>query len=273
MNIIPRNWNGRTIRQRSDGYMSATDMCIACGKRWDNWNRLDSTKDYLEALKNKHYSDVSEWGLVDSKVGGLPDTTGTWVYRKVAIRLAQWLSADFAIQVDEWIEELLTTGKVQLSNESPQQPKYLPALEQADKAISIAERYEKVFGKINPQIEQHLKDLIGNTLLEANKSTTEQIWMGVVNFAEVELGYSVPKKGEHRDSALGLWIRFYYPKLSSKQERRLCNETQQNIYVYPIHDVRDELANAVHEFFADSNPGTKLRLDGAFKRKGTKNNV
>jgi hypothetical protein len=56
---IIRSWNGRTIRQREDGYLSATDMCQACDKRWNNWHQLSSTKEYLEALQNKHYCDSS----------------------------------------------------------------------------------------------------------------------------------------------------------------------------------------------------------------------
>jgi KilA-N domain len=120
MYIVPREWSGRTIRQREDGYFSATDMCQACGKRWSNWERLDSTKEYLEALQNKNYSDLSNSGLIDSRVGNLGEESGTWVYRKVAIRLAQWLSPEFAIQVDEWVEELLTTGKAEVA---PQHPK------------------------------------------------------------------------------------------------------------------------------------------------------
>jgi hypothetical protein len=103
-NII-RQWNGRTIRQREDGYLSATDMCQACGKLFGNWNRLDSTKKYLEALQLRHYGDSHNGNLIEIQQGGSPENQGTWVYRKVAIRLAQWLSPDFAVQVDDWIEE------------------------------------------------------------------------------------------------------------------------------------------------------------------------
>ncbi|NEP57912.1 MAG: KilA-N domain-containing protein [Symploca sp. SIO2G7] len=116
MNNLIRQWNGRTIRQRQDGYFSATDMCQACNKRFYNWERTDSAKEYLKALRNKHYSDLSNGELVDIIQGGIPEEQGTWIYRKVAIRLAQWLSPEFAIQVDDWIEELLTNGSVAITN-------------------------------------------------------------------------------------------------------------------------------------------------------------
>lgn len=141
-------------------------------------------------------------------------------------------------------------------------------ISQAKEAIDLAERYKNLFGSFNPNIEQGFKDLVGNALIEANKQLpgSKESWMGVVNFAELELGFTVPKKGEFRDSALGTWIRFYYPELSNKQERRLCNETQREIWVYPIHEVREALEQAVRAFFNDSAPGTKLKLEGAFKR-------
>jgi hypothetical protein len=97
---IVRQWNGRVIRQRKDGYLSATDMCQAANKLWGNWYRLDSTKEYLNALESRRYSDLNNGKLIDIVQGGIPEEQGTWVYRKVALRLAQWLSPEFAVQVD-----------------------------------------------------------------------------------------------------------------------------------------------------------------------------
>ncbi len=118
MNHLIRTWNGRIIRHRQDGYLSATDMAQACNKLWGNWYRLDSTKEYLEVLKKRRYSDLNNGTLVDIVQGGVADLQGTWVYRKVAIRFAQWLNAEFAVQVDEWIDELLEKGSVNLQPQS-----------------------------------------------------------------------------------------------------------------------------------------------------------
>lgn len=49
---------------------------------------------------------------------------GTWAHRLVAIHLARWCSSRFSIQVSRWVEELLTTGRVQLA---PQQPARRPS--------------------------------------------------------------------------------------------------------------------------------------------------
>jgi len=57
--------------------------------------------------------------LIESKVGGSLESTGTWGHPKVAIRFAQWCSDSFAVQVDCWIDELMTTGSVSLSSPAP----------------------------------------------------------------------------------------------------------------------------------------------------------
>jgi prophage antirepressor-like protein len=167
----------------------------------------------------------------------------------------------------EVLPQIRKTGRYEAP--APQEPTYLPPLKQAREAIDIAKDYKEIFGAINPQIEQHLKDLIGNTLIQFNQlapTSNKECWMGVVNYAEVEMGYYVSKKGEHRDSALGRWVKFYHPHLSNRQERRLCNETQRDLWVYPVHEVGAELAKAISEFFAHPAPSTKLKQDGAFKR-------
>ena len=50
--LIFRNWNNREIRQRADGYLSATDMCASCGKQFSEWKRLRATIEDLQALES-----------------------------------------------------------------------------------------------------------------------------------------------------------------------------------------------------------------------------
>jgi hypothetical protein len=119
-NLIIREFNGKKIRHREDGFMSLTDMCQATGKRFSNWYQLDSTKEYLKALQSKHYCDRSN-APIEVSTGGDHSTglTGTWGDRHVAIRLAQWLSPEFALQVDEWVLELMNKGSVSIKAEQP----------------------------------------------------------------------------------------------------------------------------------------------------------
>lgn len=114
MSNIIRQWNGRTIRQREDGYLSATDMCQACGKLFADWMRLKSTTDYLQALESDMGIPISR--LVEIKKGNSSNfEQGTWVHSEVSIDLAQWLNMQLRIQVNRWIVELMTTGSVQLA--------------------------------------------------------------------------------------------------------------------------------------------------------------
>ena len=119
MSILARSFNDRLIRIRQDDrYVSATDMAQACGKRYHDWARLSSTIEYLQELEAVAGYPVTE--LVQVFQGGVPENQGTWLHPKVALRFAQWCSPLFAVQVDCWIDELITTGKVQLESENIQ---------------------------------------------------------------------------------------------------------------------------------------------------------
>lgn len=235
--IIIRSWNNKTIRQREDGYLSATDMCQACGKLFGHWNELSSTKDYLKALQTKHYRNHDNAQLVESKTGGTPQTTGTWVHRKVALRLAQWLSPEFAVQVDEWIEELLLTGKVEL-----EKPLVLPP---ADVRVSsLVTSLEKLGIEIdNPRIKQGLQDLTLDILGigQPRIAGSQEIWLGVAERAE-QLGYSTSLIVKNR-TQLGKYVKAC--GLQPKSEERLCNGTQRPINIYKLCD---ELDAAIREF-------------------------
>ena len=92
------------INQRAtDGYINATEMCKAAGKRFNNYSQLSSTDDYLEALSLDTGIPVSR--LIQSFRGSPPELQGTWVHPQIAIHLAQWLSPTFAVQVSTWVFE------------------------------------------------------------------------------------------------------------------------------------------------------------------------
>jgi hypothetical protein len=88
-------------------------MAQATGKKFSHWNDTNSSKSYLSVLSHKAGIPASE--LVQIRKGGLPEEQGTWGHPKVAIRFAQWCSDDFAVQVDSWVDELITTGSVSLT--------------------------------------------------------------------------------------------------------------------------------------------------------------
>lgn len=152
MNILARSFNDRLIRIRqSDRYVSGTDMAQACGKLFGHWNTLKSTTEYLQALESVIGIPITE--LVQVLQGGVPENQGTWLHPKVALRFAQWCSAKFAVQVDCWIDELLTTGKVELESEN------LKTLQQTevilDKQIKLGEQQLRLAELQNTMLTLH----------------------------------------------------------------------------------------------------------------------
>lgn len=99
--LINREVETSLIQQRSgDGYINATQLCDAANKKWHQYVRQETTGMYLRALSIK--TDIPQSVLVQEYTA--PDgSINTWVHPKVAIHLAQWLSADFAVQVSEWV--------------------------------------------------------------------------------------------------------------------------------------------------------------------------
>lgn len=67
-------------------------------------------KEYCESLSKLQNYSLADLLIV--KRGG--NDNGTWAHQKVALRVAQKLSPDFAVMVDSWIEELLTTGQTSI---------------------------------------------------------------------------------------------------------------------------------------------------------------
>lgn len=111
--LILREWDGKRIRIREDRYVCLTDMAKASGKLLGDWLRLESTKSYLQALSRSMGIPIDQ--LTQKVTTGKNRDRGTWGHPKVALRFAQWCSDEFAIQVDCWIDELLTKGTVSLN--------------------------------------------------------------------------------------------------------------------------------------------------------------
>lgn len=108
--LVPHTYQGALIQQRAkDGYINATAMCKAAGKQFHDYTRLASTTDFLGALGGSTGIPVNR--LVMTVVTGANEVRGSYVHPQVAIHLAQWLSAEFAVKVSEWIVEWMSGAK------------------------------------------------------------------------------------------------------------------------------------------------------------------
>jgi len=96
---------GRTLKveiRQSDGYFNATLMCQSAGREMREYNRQKGTRSYLarlSAIVGKSTKDLVSTGA---------RSEGTWVHRKVAIHLAQWISDDFSLWVTDLVERFVT---------------------------------------------------------------------------------------------------------------------------------------------------------------------
>ena len=99
-------YNGISIQYHAadDTFVNATQMCQATGKRWGNYWRNESTQEFVAALAESLSVSNSQLIVSSSVRGDLGG--GTWVHRRVALHLAQWCSADFAVWVTEKMEQL-----------------------------------------------------------------------------------------------------------------------------------------------------------------------
>ena len=112
--VVPMNsgelvLNKVAIQSReSDGFINATQMCKAGGKKLNDWSRLDSTKVLTEQLNL-----IAGYPAIKTEPGRYG---GTWIHPDLAVQLAQWISPKFALQVSRWIRELVATGSVRVDS-------------------------------------------------------------------------------------------------------------------------------------------------------------
>ncbi len=79
--------------RKSDGYINATQLCKAGGKKFYDWSILETTKTLINTLSFK--AGIPALNLINKTAGG--NHSGTWIHPDLAIQLAQWISADFAL--------------------------------------------------------------------------------------------------------------------------------------------------------------------------------
>jgi phage antirepressor YoqD-like protein len=168
MSNLIKNWNDRAIRIRSDRYVSLTDMAQASGKLFGHWNNLKSTKSYLKALESVIQIKITD--LVQVIQGGDPQNQGTWGHPKVAIRFAQWCSEEFAVQVDIWTDELMTTGKVELVPSQPALPQtFSEALRLLASEIEAKEALKEEIKVLQPKADVYDTVMDSETWLDVRE--------------------------------------------------------------------------------------------------------
>ena len=111
--LVVRDLDGHPLHIReADGYVNATELCKAAGKKWYDYRRSEDATAFLAELSS--ITGIPVIDLVQSRQGSREAGGGTWVHPDVAVDAARWASPAFAVQVARWVRELLTTGRVQI---------------------------------------------------------------------------------------------------------------------------------------------------------------
>jgi len=101
--------------------VNATEIVKAFkGKRLRNFTRLNQTKEFIKLLEKKiiaEGSDVSGREIIIKKVvgGDKKELQGTWYEKRLALKLAAWLSPEFELWIFSKIDELLRNNNTNLN--------------------------------------------------------------------------------------------------------------------------------------------------------------
>ena len=163
--LILENGSEFTIPLREDGYIYATGLCQAVGKKISHWLRLKETIDLTKILSVE--TGILENKLIEVCKGQHSDRKkqGTWIHRILATNLGQWCSIYFSLQISKWIEEWCVYNK---DNEI----KYLREIYniQPDNLINNIKELEiqkklqqELGGEIEVQTDVGFIDLLTNT--------------------------------------------------------------------------------------------------------------
>lgn len=117
------------------GYVNATAMCKAGGKRFQNYSRTKQTEVWIAYLSSVTHISVTE--LMFTIQGGDPGLQGTWVHIDIALDLAQWVS----VEMKFWANRVLRL--VLEEDFDPNDPEFQNARARAQHHWNSLRRYSK----------------------------------------------------------------------------------------------------------------------------------
>ena len=127
-----------------DGKVNLTKICNHFGKRIDHWLKSQTTQRFLEA-----YKAITPNGGIETIKGGSGEQ-GTFGDRRIALKLAEWISVEFELFANEKLDELLQTGKATLAL-----PSYAETLRLYADTLEAKEQLEANYQKALPKIAFH----------------------------------------------------------------------------------------------------------------------
>lgn len=249
-NLISRSWNGTPIQRRTtDGYVNATAMCKANGKRWSDYRESDRCQQYLDALEAVTGNSVN--GLVESRTGGA-DGGGTWIHPQLAVDLARWISAPFAVWMDSWFLGELSGRVSQVREVQTQLPDVLTTVQ---RSVDLLER----LGGVDDRAQLLLKDIVLNHA--ARTAGGELLLPGTrmmaLQEAFSEIGGATPQEASKLATRWGKDVKKLYKDENGrppKTHKQLVNGRSCDVCDYEfdwISKLKNDLVGLVEQFRAE----------------------
>ena len=248
-NLISRSWNGTPIQRRTtDGYVNATAMCHANGKKWSHYFETDRSHQYLEALSAETGIPASNLSLTTK--GGAHQ--GTWIHPQLAVDLARWISAPFAVWMDSWFLEELSGRVSQVREVQPQLPDVLTTVQ---RSLDLLER----LGGVDDRAQLLLKDIVLNHA--ARTAGGELLLPGTrmlsLQEAFSEIGGATPQEASKLATRCGKEVKKLYKDengRSPKTHKQLVNGRPCDVCDYEfdwISKLKNDLVSLVEQFRAE----------------------
>jgi|GEM_PF-2378244 hypothetical protein len=149
----------QTLRRTVDGYVNATAICRANNKQWSKYRESDRCQTYLEALAET--SGIRMFDLIESRQG---QGGGTWVHPQVAVDLARWISAPFAVWMDGWFLESLQQAQPAPVVSPPPRLREVEVIALVERTITLVEQ----LGGLDQRDQLLFKDIVRSNVLTAS---------------------------------------------------------------------------------------------------------
>ncbi len=150
-------------------------MCRANGKQWSKYRESDRCQTYLDALAET--SEIRMFDLIESRQG---QGGGTWVHPQVAVDLARWISAPFAVWMDGWFLESFQKAQPTTVETPPPRLREAEVIALVERSIGLFER----LGGLDQRDQLLFKDIVRSNVLTASSGllpgapTDEELTLG-----------------------------------------------------------------------------------------------
>lgn len=144
-------------------------------------------KEYCNALSKLQICSFTD--LLTVRKGAPELGGGTWAHQKVALRVAQKLSPEFAVWVDSKLEELLTTGVTTVSNDDEVIAQAMSVLQR--RLDEKQQRVQILQGEVN-QLQTHVE------IIAPKAQYTDEILQSTTTYTLTQVAHDLGLRSVHQ---------------------------------------------------------------------------